>query len=83
MEDIAPHEGVGTQVIQNEFKGNPASDDREMGNDVDIATVERVYRYSISLEASRRQLLIDLFLGNLTCESFRVWLLSRCFRNRY
>lgn len=49
MEGIAPHEEVGTQVMENEFKANAASHDREMGNGVDIARIERVYRYSISL----------------------------------
>lgn len=50
MAGIAPHEDVGTQVIQNELEGNAASDDREMGHPVDIARIERVYRYSISLD---------------------------------
>lgn len=50
MEGIAPHEEVGTQVMRNEIKANAISHDREMGNGVDIATIERVYRYSISLQ---------------------------------
>lgn len=42
---ITPHEGIGTQVMQNGSKGNAVSEDREMGNGVDIARIERVYRY--------------------------------------
>ena len=44
MEPVAPHEAIGTQVMQNVSKGD-APEDREMGNAVDIARIERVYRY--------------------------------------
>jgi len=45
MEGVAPHEGIGTQVLQKDAKGNAVAEDRETGNGVDIARIERVYRY--------------------------------------
>jgi hypothetical protein len=53
MEEIAPHDQAGTELRKDEAKGNEVVTDRELGGGADIARIDRVYRWALSIISAK------------------------------